>query len=999
MVSFSSHANPSENKHYKDYFEHDGAIEHIATESPKTHNYYFDSGAYISSENAFFGWNGVTVETGRTVYIQFGKAPESENLDYDLTFAGSWGGVLIEGAHYGDDGEAELQIIGDGKGSVKFVDTSNDSDRANVWINVQGKLSVSNVVNFYATGDTGSALRIDDDAEANIAISGDFKLEGAKKGIYAENGNYDSNTQLTVSANSIDISTLDQRLTTMPMAGLHVQTSTVGNRTTMGVTMTASDKLSISGLTHGVLLNGSSNTRLTGSNKVTLAAKGEEGIGVYLYTDASFDKRLFQVETAELELKGSAHALYADGYEVNAFANSTTVTGQTYALDGADVVFDSLNKDGSGSVEIAATEQDAVIAASDVDGTPTQVTFKQTTTINSQGDEIYHAELQGVRTDSAIRAYRNSVVTLDKASGIYGDVIAGQGIENGTLKGGEVVITSTEGAAFKGDYLTGNGGSITLTLNGATTSLEGRIDNYADVTLEDAIVHRPKEFDVSVKTGGTVDLTLNGATWTARGQSFVTTLAFGDEGGIVDMTKEQANSVSISTLTGNGTFKMLLNAADHSMSDMLYIRQNTGTQTIEIVNGIEGGLENITADNPLRFATITTDQGNPEVDGVPEVRAYTRDAGVWNLEYSVEKEAFDPNDPKNEAYNGKGDGKGVNKPGNDFVEQVLAQGEDTVNWIITTANGRGDEDSVSDAGQTILATARGTYAAAVELDRFDVRYGDRKYSQEQNGVWMRVRHDRLATDAGVGDYDAKKTMYQVGYDFAQQLDAGKMLWGAALDWMDADVDYIGIRGEGSTDRVALSLYGTLLKDNGAYFDFIAKAGRLSNDFETWTPSGTKVTGDYDNWMFRVSGEVGHKLENGTDWFVEPQAQVQYVYVTGKDYRTTQTRVDQDDIDSLITRVGFRVGKTLSESKNAVIYAKSDVVREWMGEQKMRVFDNTTASTGDDFSIQNKGTWFDVGAGFQTELSKDAFAFADVEYRFGNDWDDSWSFNVGGRWMF
>ena len=83
--------------------------------------------------------------------------------------------MLIEGAHYGDDGEAELQIIGDGKGSVKFVDTSNDSDRANVWINVQGKLSVSNVVNFYATGDTGSALRIDDDAEANIAISGDFR--------------------------------------------------------------------------------------------------------------------------------------------------------------------------------------------------------------------------------------------------------------------------------------------------------------------------------------------------------------------------------------------------------------------------------------------------------------------------------------------------------------------------------------------------------------------------------------------------------------------------------------------------------------------------------------------------------------------------------------------------------------------------------------------------------------------------------------------------------
>ena len=84
-----------------------------------------------------------------------------------------------------------------------------------------------------------------------------------------------------------------------------------------------------------------------------------------------------------------------------------------------------------------------------------------------ENDTEYHEDQQGIRTNSAIRALRNSAITLDLASEIYGDVIAGRGIEvdenaNDKPAGGEITIKSIDGGTFKGDYLAGNDGKIDL---------------------------------------------------------------------------------------------------------------------------------------------------------------------------------------------------------------------------------------------------------------------------------------------------------------------------------------------------------------------------------------------------------------------------------------------------------------------------------------------------------------------------------------------------------
>ena len=227
-----------------------------------------------------------------------------------------------------------------------------------------------------------------------------------------------------------------------------------------------------------------------------------------------------------------------------------------------------------------------------------------------------------------------------------------------------------------------------------------------------------------------------------------------------------------------------------------------------------------------------------------------------------------------------------------------------------------------------------------------------------------------------------------------------MIFGAAVDLMDGNTDYESIDGSGETKRYAVSAYATYLGDNGGYVDVVGKVGRLSNEYAVKLDSGAGVSADYMNWMAGLSVEVGHQLStDDSRWFFEPQVQAQYVFVSDNDYSNGQTEIEQDSIHSFITRAGFRAGRWLGEEKNANVYFKTDVMHEWAGDQGIHVSDKTTAAGGESFNMDNKGTWFDVGLGFQAPVGKSFYAYGDAEYRFGNDLDQTWVFNFGGKYVF
>ena len=298
---------------------------------------------------------------------------------------------------------------------------------------------------------------------------------------------------------------------------------------------------------------------------------------------------------------------------------------------------------------------------------------------------------------------------------------------------------------------------------------------------------------------------------------------------------------------------------------------------------------------------------------------------------------------------------------------------------------------LSNAGKTIIDMSKVNYSNAIYMDRLNKRMGEARYIDGDEGLWVRIRHDRIGeSDA----FRSKNTMMELGYDKrVDDREDGEHRRGFAIDYMRGTTDYHNVAGDGDVRRGGVWFYDTWLGNKGHYSDYVLKFGRLSNDFDIYSELGEKITGDYSNFVYSASAEYGRKKDIGKDWYFEPQVQLQYAHVTDADYTTSQgTSVELDAIDSLIGRVGFRLGKDMGE--NNTFYVKADVLHEFLGDQDISAFDDTGRL---DTTYENEGTWYDVGLGFSHQFSKGTYMFLDVEKTFGNDNEDTYQFNVGMNW--
>ena len=294
--------------------------------------------------------------------------------------------------------------------------------------------------------------------------------------------------------------------------------------------------------------------------------------------------------------------------------------------------------------------------------------------------------------------------------------------------------------------------------------------------------------------------------------------------------------------------------------------------------------------------------------------------------------------------------------------------------------------------------SRANYKNAIYMDRLNKRLGEARYinGEDDEGMWVRLRHDRIGHS---GEFRSMNTMYELGYDKKQECDNGTRRVGMAIDYMRGSTSYSDIIGKGETKRYGLWLYDTWLGDKGHYADYVLKWGHLSNDFDIRDKNSLEdITGDYSNNVFSVSAEYGKKNDMGNNWYFEPQAQLQLARVTGADYTTTtqNTKVSVEGINSLIGRAGFRLGKDFGTEKQSTFYIKADLLHEFLGDQTITATD-ATGTLREEY--ENRGTWYDVGFGFATQMSKNSYAFMDFEKSFGNDNDETYQINAGMQWSF
>ena len=540
---------------------------------------------------------------------------------------------------------------------------------------------------------------------------------------------------------------------------------------------------------------------------------------------------------------------------------------------------------------------------------------------------------------------------------------------------------------------------------------------------------------------GKIDISMkDDSIWKAHGKSFVDTLNFKD-GGLVDMHAEDGSSITAGKVTGNGTFIMnLSNNADKS--DMLYVKDfsEAGVQTIQA--NLKDGLKPEDLKG-MRFATTGGDDYKRNPNEKFKVVLY-KNQGVNDVTYKVSNEAFNVKNEKfdpeatetNEKFNGGKDGAGTYKPGNDYITAIFSGQSFTretvdfekiqqdvnngtiedwddlydengkflpqyikkeiienpvkegTNWYLDTA-----VNTTSNSGNIIKNAAALDYANAVTTDTLNKRLGEARYSNEGDGMWARVRHDRFGK---TNRYEGKNTMTELGYDWKRcDTSYGKHMQGAAVNYTTGSSDYKGVTGESSTKRYGLSFYDTQLRETGHYLDTVAKFGRVSNKFTLEQEDENNVNADYHNNYYALSFEYGRKNPLENNWYVEPQAQLQYTYLASTEYRTSQsTDVQLSGTDSLIGRVGFRIGRELDDK--TAFYVDANAYHEFLGNQDILASDRTGIMNA---TTHNDGIWYEAGVGISGKLNKNTNGFVQFTKGFGSDVEHTWSFEGGLNFTF
>lgn len=449
-----------------------------------------------------------------------------------------------------------------------------------------------------------------------------------------------------------------------------------------------------------------------------------------------------------------------------------------------------------------------------------------------------------------------------------------------------------------------------------------------------------------------VDLS-NGAIWNINGnrsENIITNLSLNN--GIINRYDDNT-SFDIEHYSGTGDINF---KAENTDNDGVLDFANTGDVTIESAeagSSVNLGVINNTVN------TLDIEKTEENLNAIAEKIVYVANDGNLGGKVTVKEGLITPEASADLMFDGNNQGYVTNITGGNRTTQTM------------------------DAMKNLAATA--IVAWRQEDSTLSQRLGELRESDGGQGIWVRMSRGEFEYD---GEYKNQYNFFQMGYDWA----AGSWHYGAAVSHNDGQTTYT--HGDGENRSTSLSLYGTWLGDKGHYADIVLKQGRLSNDFDIYTEAG-HTSGDYDAWGTSLSGEYGMKVDFDGGWYVTPQVQLTLMRIGREDYTTNNgIKVNQDSLESAVGRVGFEVGKRISDSGS--IYAKASLLHDFAGSADTYLsHKGLTNSYHQDIG----DTWCEAGIGFNYKTSENSYVYADVVKTFGGDVETPWQWNAGMRWTF
>lgn len=532
---------------------------------------------YAGAEKRKYTFNkGLTVSpnvssTGNAIYL-------SGNVDVDFELGNrsemnleSSGGALEVNPN------SKLTINGDNS-NLYFGNKEWDeyNDAATIYMDGGSKLEI-HAGNLTTSGGAETNLKLFDNAQATINLTGNFTSDAGGTAIAMENDYRNSDTSLSIQAANITLGTTDLE-SAARKAGLYLLAYGENGDNKLSVDLHAKDTLKISGFAKGIQTFGSPLINLKGKAIIISAESDSQGKGLSLNSYQAIKPSTLNAEADNISISGSQYAIYSNERAItnlNATENvklSSSYIG-IYAKDKADTQIKAAD-----NITVSGSSWGAIY---NENGANTQLHASKT--LNLLSDKW------GIVND-------NSIVNVqaEKAINIKGTV---------WTSGGNITVgkdSSILQTVINGDLTAKNNGYITAFVSNAGSSFTG---NTTDAHWQ----------DVNTRDAGNkgIHLTLNdGSVWNDFGSNS-TIQVLGTSKAKVDMQDGKFNGLFIGTLKGDkSTFNMDIDASTNTNnSDRLYIAgTHTGNHYITLNNVNADGNTDGAAGTVL--VSVKDEQGN-----------------------------------------------------------------------------------------------------------------------------------------------------------------------------------------------------------------------------------------------------------------------------------------------------------------------------------------------------------------------------------------------------
>ncbi|OHV77194.1 hypothetical protein LCM4573_10530 [Rhizobium sp. LCM 4573] len=658
---------------------------------------------------------------------------------------------------------------------------------------------------------------------------------------------------------------------------------------------------------------------------------------------------------------------------------------------------------------------------SDVDNNP-GIAFPQKA-------DIYGSELLGgiggalVRRNSELNLYGSSVTATSALSNginlntgtvrLYGSRVTGQ------VAGISIINGDTPDYPSYGRHLTVDGSHL-AGINGAAISVSGtpalptdvdiaiangstliggngnilEVDQFS--TVDFTVDNSALEGNIAVEGGGAADITLqnnaslegqitgvenlalnSGGSWKMIADGGVTNLFMAGGGvEISDGSGSSFNTLTVDTLSGNGTFDMATDIAG-GVGDKLVVTETDGAQGDHVLRVKNSGVDP-TSDNELTI--VDTNGGNASfsllgraVDlGVYKYRLY-KVGDDWKLIGPDTPPICTPGvDCPVDPDPGPGPGPG---PGPDPVDPPR---------------------DLSESAKTVI----GLHAASAnvwygETGTLRSRMDDVRMGKGENGIWGRTYGRDFNGNGAAGvEFDQSLWGLQVGAETEVNLGGLPVILGVFGGYSNSAVKFdAGSRGD--IDSGYGGIYATWLGNDGLYVDGLFKVNRFSNDARVVMSDGSPARGDYSATGIGGQIEVGKTYDLGNGWYAEPFAQLAALRVGSFDYGLDNGMTAHGDAyGSVQGRIGATIGINHKLENGGVFqpYVRFAVAQEFVDSNKLRI--NTV-----EFNNAFDGTRGEVGAGFAYQISDKLQVHADIDFSAGKDIDSNWGGNLGLSYRF